>query len=163
DKHPENRDPSFAANINRALPPNFLRPFQGYGDIYLFEFGSTASYNSFQMGLNRRMSHGVMFGAAYTFSKTLGAAASDTSTVSPFLPPRQRNYGLLGYDRSHVLALHYNWALPKLGRRYRLRPLTTVTDGWEVAGISRFTSGAPFTPGFATVDGQDITGTPSEG
>jgi len=163
DKHPENRDPSFAANINRPLPPNFLRPFQGYADIFLFEFGSTANYNSLQLGLNRRMSHGMMFGAAYTFSKTLVSAASDTSTVSPFLPPRQRNYGLLNYDRTHVLSLRYNWMLPKPGQRYGLRPLAVVADGWEIAGISRFTSGAPFAPGFSTVDGQDITGTPSEG
>jgi hypothetical protein len=38
-----------------------------------------------------------------------------------------------------------------------------AADGWEIAGISRFMSGAPFTPGFSTVDGQDITGTPSQG
>jgi hypothetical protein len=32
-----------------------------------------------------------------------------------------------------------------------------------MAGISRFSTGGPFTPGLSTVDGQDITGTPSEG
>ena len=40
--------------------------------------------------------------------------------------------------------------------------LGLVTDGWEMAGISRFTTGGAFTPGLSTVDGQDITGTPSE-
>jgi len=160
DLHPENRDPSVTGN--RVLPDNFLRLFEGLGDVILYEFGATSNYNSLQASLNRRMSRGLQFGVAYTFGKILGTAASDTSRVSTFFPPRQRNYGFLSYDRTHVLNLRYNWQLPKLGKKLHSRRLGRFTDDWEFAGIYRLMSGAPFTPGFSTVDGQDITGTPSE-
>ncbi len=160
DLHPENRDPSVSGS--RVLPDNFLRVFEGLGDVILYEFGATSNYNSLQASLNRRMNRGLQFGVAYTFGKILGTAASDTSRVSTFFPPRQRNYGYLSYDRTHVLNLRYNWQLPKLGKRLHSKRLARVTDNWECAGIYRMMSGAPFTPGFGTVDGQDITGTPSE-
>jgi hypothetical protein len=31
-------------------------------------------------------------------------------------------------------------------------------DGWQLAGITSFISGAPLTPGFSTTNGMDITG-----
>ena len=37
-----------------------------------------------------------------------------------------------------------------------------MLDNWQVSGISTFSTGAPFTPGFSTVDGADLTGS-SEG
>ena len=41
--------------------------------------------------------------------------------------------------------------------------LGAVTDGWELAGTTRLQTGGPFTPGITTVDGANLTGTPSEG
>ncbi|MDP2999481.1 MAG: carboxypeptidase regulatory-like domain-containing protein [Bryobacterales bacterium] len=158
DEHPENMDPT----TRRALPINFLRPYQGYADINLVEFGSTSSYNGLLASFNRRMTRGVMLGFSYSFSKALGTASTNTTTVSAFHPARRRNYGPLSYDLTHVASLRYTWTLPKPGKRYGLKALGLVADGWELAGISRFSTGSPFTPGFSTVDGQDITGTPSE-
>ena len=158
DEHPENMDPT----TKRALPTNFLRPYQGYADINLVEFGSTSSYNGLLASFNRRMTRGVMVGFSYSFSKALGTASTNTATVSAFHPARRRNYGPLSYDLTHVASLRYTWTLPKPGKRYGLKTLGLVADGWELAGISRFSTGSPFTPGFSTVDGQDITGTPSE-
>ena len=37
-----------------------------------------------------------------------------------------------------------------------------VADGWALSGVTRMSTGGPFTPGLTTTDGQDITGTPSE-
>ena len=158
DQHPEFIDPT----TKRALATNFLRPYQGYADINLVEWGATSSYNALLVSFNRRMTRGFQIGAAYTYGKTLGTASANTNTVSPFFDPRQRNYGPLSYDLRNVLSLRYNWQLPKPGRRYGLRVLGLLSDGWEMAGISRFSTGGPFTPGFSTIDGQDITGTPSE-
>ncbi len=158
DLHPENRDLSTA---NTALSTNFLRPLQGWGDITFYDFGGTANYNSLQSTVSRRLGRGLI-SASYTFSKTLGTASSDTGAVSVNFPARNRNYGVLTYDRPHVLSLRYNYRLPEPGKYLRNRLLGVVTDRWEVSGISRFMSGAPFTPSFSTVDGANITGTPSE-
>jgi hypothetical protein len=158
DKHPENRDPT----TNQAYAANFLRPYQGYGAINVYEFASTANYNSLQAGLSRRMRKGFQFAASYTFGKALGVAETDTTNVSPFFPPRNWNYGPLNYDRTHVFSARYTWRVPKPGKRLQSRAVSIFADGWELSGITRFQSGGYFTPGFSLVSGQDITGTPSE-
>ena len=155
---PWNRDPTTTS----ALSAIFLRPYLGLGDITQYEFAGTSNYNSFQLSFNRRLRDGVMFGLAYTFSKTLGTADSDTTAISPFFSPRERNYGLLGFDRSHVLSLRYTWILPKPGKKLGNRALGVAADGWEIAGTTRMTTGAPYTPGYTLVSGMDVTGTPSE-
>jgi hypothetical protein len=103
-----------------------------------------------------------MFGLAYTFSKTLGSADSDGSRVSAFFSPRHWNYGRLGFDRSQVLSFRYTWLLPKPGRKLGSPLLGAVSDGWEIAGTTRMSNGAPFTPGYSLVSSVDVTGTPSE-
>ena len=158
DVSPQFKDPT----RNAALPANFLRPYQGYADIHLFEFGSTSNYNSLQASATKRMRRGYV-SAAYTFSKALGTASTDTANVSPFFAPRDRNYGPLNFDRTHVASLRYTYRLPNPAQALQMRPLGWVTDNWEMAGTTRIMSGSPFLPGLATVDGQDITGTGSEG
>jgi hypothetical protein len=154
-QNPQNRDPT---TTNNALPPNFLRPYIGYGDINAFEFASTSNYNSLQASLSQRLSR-LSFGAAYTFSKALGTADSDTTLVDPFLNPRHRNYGPLGFDRTHVLAVRFNYSIPSPQQRQ----LRWVAGDWVIAGVGRVQSGGPFTPGYTLVAGTDITGSASEG
>lgn len=163
DMNPQNRDPTTSS----ALATNFLRLFPGIADVLLVEFGSTSHYNAFLATVNRRMSRGLQFGFSYSFSKVLGTASTNNTTVSPFFAPRVRNYGRLTYDLTHVASLRYTWLMPKIGKRLGdgagAWMIRQITDGWEMAGIARFSKGGAFTPGLSTVDGQDITGTPSEG
>lgn len=150
DKNPANRNPARPAN---ALPNNFLRPLQGYGDIFLYEFAATSNYSSLQTRVTHRFGKSFNWGGSYTFSKALGTAPTDGFTVSPFFAPRQWNYGVLNYDRTHVVAFNYNWSLP--GKHLLLR-------GWQISGITRGQSGGPFTPAYTLVNGADITGTASQ-
>jgi len=41
--------------------------------------------------------------------------------------------------------------------------LGIVTGGWNLSGITYFSTGSPFTPGFSTSPTLDITGTVSQG
>ncbi|MCS7044121.1 MAG: TonB-dependent receptor [Bryobacteraceae bacterium] len=156
---PANQDPT---NPGRPLPDNFFRPYFGHADINYRYNGVNSNYNSLQLSANRRFTRGLQFGVAYTWSKTLGVADTDTTGVSPYFPLRARNYGPLGFDRRHVFVANYIWDVPKLGRRLNNRYLGWVTDNWQISGITSFITGAPFTPGFSTTDGADITGS-SEG
>jgi hypothetical protein len=159
DVNPQNIDPT----TNRALNPNFLRPYQGYGNINMFEFGSTSSYNSLQFSMSQRLSKSGTWGLSYTFAKALGTSETDTTTIHPFYSPRKFNYGPLDYDRTHVLNLRYNWTLPQFGKKYDWGLARHITDGWQLSGITRHQSGAPFMPGFSLVSGLEITGTPTLG
>jgi Carboxypeptidase regulatory-like domain/TonB-dependent Receptor Plug Domain len=152
---PANFDPTQAG---RPLPDNFLRPYKGYGNLLVYEHTGNSNYNSLQLTANRRFTRGLQFGVAYTFSRLLGYASGDGDTLSPYFSPRQRNYGPLTFDRTHTLVFNYMYELPKIGKKTGWKPAGWVLDNWQVSGITSFISGAPFTPGFSTVDGQDITG-----
>jgi hypothetical protein len=140
------------------LPDNYLRPYLGMGNVNMRTFDGTSNYHGLQVGVNRRMAKGIQYGAAYTWSKTLGASDADFGGVSLYFPVRNRNYGPLGYDMRHVLVFNYNWDLPQLGKKLNNKVLGVVTDNWQLSGITTFMTGTPFTPGFSTSDGQDITG-----
>jgi Carboxypeptidase regulatory-like domain/TonB-dependent Receptor Plug Domain len=159
DLHPGNQDPS---SPGYALPVNFLRPYTGYGDINAYEMAGNSNYHSLQTSFRRMMKRGSITGA-YTFSKNLGTALQWDSTVSPFFSPTDRNYGPLPSDRPHVFSVSYYYRLPEPGKRLQWWPLGLVADHWEMSGITRIASGAPFTPGITTTDGANLTGTPSEG
>ncbi len=159
--HPENRDPTTTSS---ALSANFLRPYQGYGNINLYEFASTSNYHSAQVAVSHRMGRALQLRASYTFSKVLGSANSDTDTVNPFTEPRHYDYGPLSFDRTHVLSITYSWMLPQPGGALRWRPAALLLKGWQMSGISRFQSGAPFTPDWTLFSGGKVneTGTGSQ-
>ena len=142
----------------KPLPDNFLRPYLGYGNINERGFAATSNYHSLQASVNRRFVRGLQLGASYTWSKVLTVSSGDTGGVSAYFPMRSWNYGPGDFDQTHVFVFNYIYDLPKLGSRTGLRPAKWVLDNWQVSGITAFMSGQPFTPGFTTVDGQDITG-----
>lgn len=149
--NPQNRNPARPAN---ALANNFLRPYQGYGDIFLYEFAASSNYNSGQVRITQRFGRNFNWAASYTFGKALGTSPNDGFTIAPFFDPRDWNYGPLTYDRTHVLGINYNWSVPFKNLWAR---------GWQFAGITRGQSGGPFTPGYTLVNGADITGSASQG
>lgn len=150
--HPENKD----VTTNAVYPDNFIRPYTGYSDIYLYEFAGTANYNSLQASVSQRWGMGVSWGASYTFSKVLDESDSYGGSVDPFISPRNWNYGPAGFDRSHVFSARYAWALPKLSTGYRV--MRAAVNNWEISGITRMVSGAPITPTYSLVSGIDFTG-----
>ena len=152
---PKNGDPT---QPGRALPDNFMRPYPGYGNLTLYENAASSKYNALQVTMNRRYARGLQFGLSYTYAKTLGVASSDTDSISPYFPARQRNYGPLSFDRSQSFVLNYSYDLPRLSEKLRWKPATWALDNWVLSGITSFVSGAPFTPGFTTTSGVDISG-----
>ncbi|HEV2982923.1 MAG TPA: carboxypeptidase regulatory-like domain-containing protein [Vicinamibacterales bacterium] len=136
---PQNQDPT----TRKPLADDFLRPYQGYGKIPFLTFDGTSSYHSLQTQVTHRVSHNVQFGAAWTWSRALAYTDGDQGTVAANNPPQVWNYGLAAYDRRHVLALNYLIALPSVGRFASHALARGFLDGWQIAGTTRFESGAP--------------------
>ena len=105
--------------------------------------------------MTQRLGKSINWGVSYTFSKALGTAPNDGFTVATFFSPRVWNYGVLTHDRTQVLAINYNWKLPF--------DRNILVKGWQLSGITRGQTGAPFTPGYTLVNGADITGSGSQG
>lgn len=145
-----------------ALPVNFLRPYQGIGDISYRSFDATSNYNSLQVSVNRRFSSNLTFGFAYTFAKTFTTANDDTTTFTNPFNTRGYNYQLANFDRTHVAVLNYVYTLPKLASHLGGNAvLRGVMDNWQLSGLSQFVTGTPVTLSMSVsgVDaGQRISG-----
>jgi hypothetical protein len=156
DFQPQNADPTKPGSIVPAALERVYYP--GYNNITLEWFGGHVTYNALQTSVQRRFSHGLIFGAAYTWSKLLGVGSID-----PLVPNNnERNYGPQSIDRRQVLTMNYSYDLPKLGQRMDNKFVGAVLDNWVISGINTFSTGSPFTPSFSTSPSLDITGSSSE-
>ncbi|SRR6266481_1986973 len=52
-------------------------------------------------------------------------------------------YGVLPFDRTHVLRFYYVYNLPKVSTKWNIRAVRWVLDDWRLSGISQFQSGFP--------------------
>ncbi len=154
---PQNQDPTKVAQNPGALlgsnayDANFLRRFQGYGDIQFSQFGVNSNYNSLQVGLNRRFAKGVFLGLAYTWSKALGTASGDRDFIRIDNNTRLANYGPLSFDVRHNFAVNYVYGLPgvpaSLGG-FNNRVTRAILNNWQISGLTSFLTGTPHGVGF---------------
>jgi hypothetical protein len=142
---------------------NFVRRYQGYSDIPLHGFVGIGNYNSLQVSVQRRFSHGFTFGGVYTWSRTFTSASSDETYVSPY-GPRAYNYTLASFDRPQVAAINYVYDLPRFSRMLgNHRWVGIITDGFQLSGITQFRSGPPTSVGIALPNsGQYLSGSYTE-
>jgi hypothetical protein len=163
---PQNQDTTLAANANlgaNSLPQDLLRPFRGAGTINLYEGQATANYNSLQVTLQRRVASSLFFGVAYTWSKALGTASSDTDSARIDQYTRLANYGPTTFDRRQNFAFNYVYTMPGLMKSQRA--IYAATSGWQLSGSTRFVSGDPISPGFSISGATNaiLTGSFTEG
>jgi hypothetical protein len=120
-------------------------PFPAYQDVQYADFGGTSAYHSLQATLKRQTGH-LTYLVAYTFSKALGLQSVNESgdLVDP-VDARHRSWGVLPYDRTHVLNVSYSYQLPDGARgSFRNRLTAGVLNGWQVSGITTYSSGMPY-------------------
>ena len=121
------------------------------------EYGMVGSgkYNGLQARLNRKMSHGLQYTVAYTWSHTLdnvGGALSNGSNniyVGPGGAPLLKySYGNSNTDQRHALVGSMLYELPFGKHRQFLNDLPTALDyvigGWQWNNIVTLTRGVPF-------------------
>jgi hypothetical protein len=117
---------------------DYYRPFPFYQHVYALKHNFYSNYNSLQIAWNKS-SGMIQFGANYTFSKDLATAASYNNIIVD--PVNLRNdYNPATFDRTNVVNVHY---LIDLGKRYHgdRRLFSELANGWQISGISTFSSG----------------------
>jgi hypothetical protein len=123
-----------------------FRPFRGYGAVNFVNHAAYQNYNSLQMTLSRQTGR-LNYLASYTFSKALGIRnGGQQGAQADVLDLRGHNYGILGYDRTHVFNVAYTVELPNFAKDYMKSDnkfARGVLDGWLLSGISQFASGFP--------------------
>lgn len=150
---------------------NNRRPDPRYFDINRIESNANAYYDAFQVSVNKRLSRGLAFRAAYTFSKNLDFDGDFTNTATGAeVPPDfgtptcelcsrvsdQKGPSL--FDTPHALIASYNYSLPFPGASQGWT--AALLRGWQISGTTIFQSGTPYHihtggdgPGFGNVDG----------
>ncbi|MCI0391475.1 MAG: TonB-dependent receptor [Acidobacteria bacterium] len=163
----QNQDPTMAASTvpgQTALPVDFLRPYQGFGQIQYIEPSASSNYHSLQMSFNRRFTKGLLLGVNYTWSRALGTQSVDLPGVAGFGAPRiddnnrRANYGPLDFDRPHSFNINWVWELP---RGTSNRGLGYALNNWQLSGIYLYQTGAPYNLGFTIpgISAYTLTGT----
>ena len=163
----QNQDTTLAANAipgATALGVDFLRPFQGFGNISYIEPASSSNYHSLQTSVNRRFQKGLLLGVNYTWSKAMGTQANDLPGINGFGAPRidnnQRNanYAPQDFDRRHNFNVNWVYELPKATEN---RVLGYALNEWQLSGIYRYQSGQPYNIGFSIpgISAYTLTGT----
>jgi hypothetical protein len=131
-----------------------------YSSLYVWSSMGTSSYNGLQVSLHQQESHGVQFDAYYTFSKSLDLG-SDTERTGPtsttlggyssqiinvYNP--KGNRGPSDYDVRHAVTMNAIGALPFGRGRLFASGANRFTDafigGWNLTGLTHWTSGLPF-------------------
>ena len=143
------RNPFSTANPNGphttgVVGDNFLRPFQGYGDINMTTWSGNANYNSLQVQVNRRYTRSFQYGVAYTWSRALDYANDDSSDVNNGRPYKSFNYGPADFDQTHILTVNYIYDVPGLSHHWNNNKIAKLLfDNWQISGTTSYASGKP--------------------
>jgi hypothetical protein len=141
-------------NINSAGPGGgaagraLYQPSGRSADITQITPFNTATYNGLQTQLHHRFSSNAVFGAVYTFSRSINYADnSDSGLTFSYIPAYERNKALAGFDRTHNLQMYGIYELPfGASKRYlQSGVLGHLAGGWQTNATVSRTSGRPFT------------------
>ena len=137
-----------AGEVGLGNPGRALARFGRIANINMLVPFNTATYDSFQAQINRRLNPDAQIGLTYTFSKAMGYADnSDSGLTFHSVSQWARNRALSSFDRTHNLQLFGVYALPfGAGKRWATSgPASWFAGGWQLNGIMTRMSGTPFT------------------
>jgi hypothetical protein len=151
--NPTSTDPSCAGSSNPASPYYLHRTNPTYGQMTLHTQDNYEFYNSLQANLTKRVSHGLQFGAAFTWAKMIDDGTSQQPGESETLntqSPIQKflDKGLSGFNVTENLRFNVIYHAPtvKSDKMY-YKPL----NGWWFSSIVSEQSGYPFTPSLGVI------------
>jgi len=125
---------------NPGVNINALRPYKGFGSIRQTNNVATSRYNALQVSWNRRYSGGLMFGASYTYSKSMDDGSNQRDVV-PDTYDTSMLWGPSEFDARHIVVFNYLYDLPFFKNRTKL--IGKLLGGWQISGLTQFQTGLP--------------------
>ena len=131
-------------------------PILGFNvpEAILLQSNGYSNYHSGQFSLTKRLSSGLQFNVAYTFSKSIDVMSSDPGSTAgggkPDIPNTgfiaqgdarnlANNRALSDFDRTHRFSTNFVWDIPTGGSN------NAFIKGWSVSGFFQAQSGTPYT------------------
>jgi len=150
--------------ISRTISnPFFFQPFPQFtGGLNVLETNDLSRYNGLEFIVKRRLSRGLGYQVAYTYSvskdtrswdptfATANTGNAQSASSTPFdLRDRSLNYAWSDFDRRHVIQSYAVWEVPiGRGRAFASdlpKALDWVIGGWQISGLVNLASGRPYT------------------
>ncbi|MBL8218026.1 MAG: TonB-dependent receptor [Bryobacterales bacterium] len=141
---PEN--PINGITTNTAANAQNRVPYLGFSPTGLIwiETSTDSRYDSLQVSLTQRLTKGLRFLGAYTFSKTLDTHSGDGNSVLVSIDGDQHsmrlNKGVANFDRTHRMVFNFVYDLPRFADSGAMK---WVANGWQLAGVAVAQSGLP--------------------
>lgn len=150
---------------------NDSRGLANFGSITQVQIGGTSSYNSLQVGIEKRLSHNIQVQSNFTWSHAFDVGGSgDPSFESSVSDPHNvgHDHGPSSLNYPVVSVTNFTYQAPKF---QSLNPIVrNVIGGWSLTGLVTLQSGPPFSinggkgnnqSGFLVYqDRADLTGQP---
>lgn len=125
-----------------AASDNPARPFfnlYGRTASITARVGKTTTYNSLQIKVDKRFSHGILFTNNYTFGRSVDYATDNGGIGTP--ADIRISRGRSDFDRTHAFVSSFVWQIPFAAKMHGLAKW--ALDGWQVTGILDIRSGTP--------------------
>lgn len=138
------------SGANGTLLPDGNIGIIPFGNDSYFITAGASNYNSLQIDY-RHTSGRLQTLIGYTFSRAFDDSSGYGEQINPLNP--RLSYGLSAFDSTHNFVASYAYTLPfdKLSGPKRL------TNGWQISGITHFSTGLPVT--MVETDDQSLQGT----
>ena len=139
---------------------NLVNPNANVGAVRFLNWGGNSSYDAMQIGVLKRMSHGLQVQGSYTWGKSIdnnsGVVAGDTFGNGigslPWFDLRLTR-ALSDYNVGRTVVINANWQIPSVKTGSAV--LGWAANGWELGTIFKANDGPPFTATFGT-DGDPL-------
>jgi hypothetical protein len=119
-------------------------PYIGYAaESITYKAAGVDDYNALQVHVDKRMSHGLLVGASYTWSHALDEQSGLGLFYNGNNPLNLRSaYGSSDFDRTHVFNLNYAYQFHNFATKESLPG--KFVDGWGLVGLTVLQSGQPY-------------------
>ncbi len=139
-------------NVNQLQPgtvqanptvaqPDALRAYKGFSNINQDSTGGASFYNALQVNLRRRLTHGLLFGVAYTWSKSTDFGSS-LGTNLPNAYDKNNYYGPSDFDRRHVFVTNVVYNVAQFDHS-NFAPNRILLGRWQISGTLQDQTGGP--------------------
>jgi hypothetical protein len=137
---------------NRTVPGSLVPtgPVAHAGNFIYDTSGANSIYNSLQVRVQKRMSHGIMINGTYTYANSIDDASSiggGTPMVVQDASNLAAEYGLSSFNIRHQARINYLYELP-LGQGHRFAQKGwsgALLGNWRFSGNIGAQTGTPYT------------------
>ncbi|SEB41723.1 TonB-dependent Receptor Plug Domain [Terriglobus roseus] len=126
---------------NPGINQDALRPYKGFSNINQATNTGASNYNALQVNLRRRLTKGLLYGVAYTWSRSFDFGSSNGTNL-PNAFDKNINYGRSDFDATHVFLANFVYNIDQFNHSEHLIN-RAVLGRWQFSGTLQAQTGQP--------------------